>query len=126
MRQKWYEFEEETQAYDSDVIIGNYRGELSNAYFWSLASIFPRSIVDVDHCAITGEKNLSEYVVAKSLQEFEAVTCKLKAANGSNLVNHIGGYSIGRRAEPGDPRWEDFAIYDPYTKYDSRMGTKWG
>lgn len=125
MRQKWYEFEEETAALDSDVILGDYRGEFSDAYFWSLSSIFSRKIAEIDHTTIAQEKNLSEYVVAKSLQSLGMKTCKLKSKEGSSLVEHIGGYSIGKRAEPGDPRWEDFAVYDPYTKYSSKHGTKW-
>ncbi len=95
------------------------------SYFWSLASIFPRAIVDLPHAESVGEKNLSEYVVAKSLQQLGMQTCKLKTEEGHNIVNHIGEYSIGKRAEPGDPRYEDFAAYDPETKYSSRHGTKW-
>ena len=124
-RQKWYDFEEETQAYETDITLGKYRGELSEAYFWSLASVFPRAIVDLPHAESVGEKNLSEYVVAKSLQQLGMQTCKLKTEEGHNIVNHIGEYSIGKRAEPGDPRYEDFASYDPETKYSSKHGTKW-
>lgn len=124
-RQKWYPHEQETQALDSDLILGEYRGEFSDAYFWSLASIFPHSVATVDHATVAGEKNLSEYVVAKSMRNFDMMTCKLKAKDGSNIVDHIGGYSVGRRAEPGDPRWEDFSVFDPYTKYDSKIGTRW-
>lgn len=131
-RQKWYDFEEETQALDTDIVMGNnlglsqeYRGEFSDAYFWSLASIFPRAIVDIPHAQLAEEKNLSEYVVAKSLRTLGMKTCKLKTKYGENIVEHIGGYSVGKRAEPGDPRWEDFAAFDPYTKYSSKHGTKW-
>jgi hypothetical protein len=131
-RQKWYDFEQETQALETDIIIDsshnvstNYRAELSDQYFWSLASFFPRAIVDIPHRELVGEKNLSEYVVAKSLQSMNMKTCKLKSETGENLVEHIGGYSVGKRAEPGDPRWEDFAAFDPNTKYNSRDGTRW-
>ena len=124
-RQKWYDFEEETQAYETDITLGKYRGELSEAYFWSLSSVFSRAIVDLPHAESVGEKNLSEYVVAKSLRQLNMQTCKLKTEEGHNIVNHIGEYSIGKRAEPGDPRYEDFASYDPETKYSSRHGTKW-
>lgn len=124
-RQKWYDFEQETQALDSDIILGEYRAELSEAYFWSLSSFFRRDIVDIDHAKNAGEKNLSEYVVAKSLQSLNMKTCKLKSKYGDNIVNHIGEYSIGKRAEPGDPRYEDFASYHPETKYSSKNGTKW-
>ena len=131
-RQKWYDSEEETQLLETDIIINErqnvsveYRAELSDQYFWSLASFFPRAIVDIPHCMLTSEKNLSEYVVAASLKQTGMKTCKLKDAEGKNLVTHIGEYSIGKRAEPGDPRYEDFAIYNPETKYSSRHGTKW-
>ena len=124
-RQKWYEYEEETQALEDDIILGNYRGELSEAYFWSLSSIFRRDLVDINHTDIVGEKNLSEYVVAKSLQSLGMKTCKLKSFDGSNIVNHIGDYSVGKRAEPGDPRYDDFKMYDPETKYSSKNGRKW-
>ena len=131
-RQKWYDHEEETQALETDIIFDSrhnvsleYRAELSDAYFWSLASFFPRAMVDVPHREMTGEKNLSEHVVAVSLRQMGLKTCKLKSAEGHNLVTHIGDYSIGKRAEPGDPRYEDFAAFEPETKYSSRHGTKW-
>lgn len=131
-RQKWYDFEEETQAYETDIIINDkqnvseeYRAELSDQYFWSLASLFPRAIVDIPHRELTGEKNLSEHVVAMSLRQMGMKTCKLKNSEGKNLVTHIGEYSIGKRAEPGDPRYEDFAAFEAETKYSSRHGTKW-
>jgi hypothetical protein len=124
-RQKWYDFEEETKALETDVILEKYRAELSDAYFWSLSSVFSRSMTDIPHAKNIGEKNLSEYVVAKSLQKLGMKTCKLKNSNGTNMVNHIGEYSIGSRAEPGDPRYEDFAAYERGTKYSSKHGTKW-
>lgn len=131
-RQKWYDFEEETQALETDIILdksqllsAEYRAELSDQYFWSLASFFPRAIADLPHRSLWGEKNLSEFVVAKSLRQLDMKTCKLKSAEGNSLVNHIGEYSIGKRAEPGDPRYEDFAAYDPETKYSSRHGYQW-
>ena len=131
-RQKWYDFEEETQPLESDIILDKaqnlstqYRVELSDQYFWSLASFFPRSMADIPHREMTGEKNLSEYVVAAALKQMEMKTCKLKSSEGKNLVTHIGEYSIGKRAEPGDPRYEDFAVFDPETKYSSRHGYKW-
>lgn len=131
-RQKWYDFEEETQSLETDVIFDKnqnvsveYRAELSDQYFWSLASFFPRAIVDIPHQTMTGEKNLSEYVVAASLRQTGMKTCKLKNSEGKNLVTHIGEYSIGKRAEPGDPRYDDFASFDPETKYSSRHGHRW-
>lgn len=131
-RQKWYDFEEETQALETDIIIDSnqnvsteYRLELSYQYFWSLASFFPRAIADIPHREIIGEKNLSEYVVAASLRQAGMKTCKLKNSDGSNIVTHIGEYSIGKRAEPGDPRYQDFAAFHPEKKYSSRHGTKW-
>lgn len=131
-RQKWYDFEEETQALETDIIFDknqnvsvDYRAELSDQYFWSLASFFPRAIVDLPSRELTGEKNLSEYVVAAAMRQMQLKTCKLKNAEGKNLVTHIGEYSIGKRAEPGDPRYEDFAAFEPETKYSSRYGTKW-
>lgn len=124
-RQKWYDFEEETGPKIDDRCWENYTMELSDQYFWSLASFFPRSVVDYPHTENVGEKNLSEYVVAASFRNYNMVTCKLKTAAGKNLVTHIGDYSIGKRAEPGDPRYEDFSAFEPETKYSSRHGTKW-
>lgn len=124
-RQKWYDHEEETQAKIDDYSFDGYTGELSDAYFWSLASFFKREIVDIPHTEKVGEKNLSEYVVAASLRQDGMKTCKLKTRQGTNLVTHIGAYSVGKRAEPGDPRWEDFAAFHPETKYCSKRGSKW-
>lgn len=131
-RQKWYDFEEETQALETDIIFNSshslsteYRVELSEAYFWSLASFFPRAIADIPHREVVGEKNLSEYVVAASLKQMNMKTCKLKSSEGHNIVNHIGEYSVGKRAEPGDPRYEDFAAFHPEKKYSSRHGNLW-
>jgi hypothetical protein len=124
-RQKWYDFEEDIGPLDTDVIIDKYRAEHSEQYFWSLASFFRRDIVNIPHRENTGEQNLSEYVVALSLKKLGMKTCKLKSSTGMNLVNHIGEYSIGKRAEPGDPRYEDFSVYHPEVKYSSKNGTVW-
>ena len=131
-RQKWYDYEEDTQMLETDIIFDEkqnlsteYRAELSDAYFWSLASFFSRGMADIPHREVVGEKNLSEYVVAASLKKLGMKTCKLKNSEGKNLVTHIGEYSIGKRAEPGDPRWEDFAAFEPEKKYSSRHGSKW-
>lgn len=128
-RQKWYDFEEETQALETDVVLKGardtrYLGESSQDYFWSLASLYPRAITEIPYRALT-QHNLSEYVVADCLKQFDLHTCKLKTLEGKNLVTHIGDYSIGKRVEPGDPGWEKFASYHPEKKYDSRNGTEW-
>lgn len=124
-RQKWYDFEEETQSLDTDVIFNNgYRAEINQDYFWSLASFYARQITELPYSVYT-KHNLSEYVVAECLKQFDMHTCKLKSPNGKNLVTHIGEYSIGKRLEPGDPGWEKFAGYHPEKKYDSRNGQEW-
>lgn len=123
-RQKWYEFEEETQALDTDVLLDGYRAELNQDYFWSLASLYSNKMTQYPYKELT-EHNLSEFVVADCLKNYDLYTCKLKSETGENLVTHIGDYSIGKRLEVGDPGWEKFASFDPDKKYDSRYGNEW-
>jgi hypothetical protein len=124
-RQKWYDHEPETQALETDEILSEqYRGEINQEFFWSLASFYARSITNVPYSDYTPH-NLSEFVVAECLKNLDLKTCKLKTNTGENLVTHIGDYSIGKRLEVGDPGWEKFSMYDPDKKYDSRYGNEW-
>jgi len=124
-RQAWYENEVDPVIDPTDIRVGDYYMEYSEDYFWSLASFYPRNVTEFPYHEYT-QHNLSEWVVANVLKNINLKTGKLKNATGPvNMCEHIGGYSIGKRLEPGEPGWEKFHMYDPQKKYNSRNGSLW-
>lgn len=122
-RQPWYEKElQETPTLPSDQFYKDYRFNVRDDFFWSMASLYPawickEPITQVEQC------NLAEYPIMKYMREqYHMKMAILKGTNGENLVEHIGFYSQGKRVLPGEPGWEGFKMYDPSKKYNSKTG----
>lgn len=122
-RNPWYEKElSETPILDSDVVWTDYRYNVRDDFFWSMASLYPtwilkEPIVETEGC------NQSEYSIMKYLREkYDMKMAILKNMDGSNMVEHIGVYSQGKRVLEGEPGWEGFKWFNPDKKYNSKTG----
>jgi len=122
-RNPWYDFELNKPAITwEDKFFREYRYDVRDDYFWTMASLYPswvtkEPVKDVEGC------NLAEYPVMKYFKEQHKMKMAiLKNQDGSNLVEHIGVYSQGKRVLEGEPGWEGFKWFDPNKRYDSKTG----
>ena len=122
-RNPWYDFELNKPAITwEDKFFREYRYDVRNDYFWTMASLYPswvtkEPVKEVEGC------NLAEYPVMKYFKEQRKMKMAiLKNQDGSNLVEHIGVYSQGKRVLEGEPGWEGFKWFDPNKRYDSKTG----
>jgi hypothetical protein len=122
-RNKWYPQElEQPDILDTDLLYKDYRFNERDDYFWTMASLYPgwvtqQPVKNVMNC------NLAEWPVMQYFKNhFNMKMAILKNQDGSNMVNHIGAYSQGKRVEPGEPGWEGFKSFDSEKKYDSKTG----
>ena len=134
-RQKWYPHEDDTKSLDTDWTFLNYRYEKSSLYFSPMASLYSMDRVRFDYSnwykthypdTNLGEINLNEGMLGKLFYESSRMTSgHLKTAGGNKIINHIGEYFVGKRILPNEPGYEQFAMYDPLKKYDSKSGADW-
>ena len=134
-RQKWYPHEEDSKKLDSDWTWSNYRYERSSFYFSPMASLYSMDRVRFDYSnwykikypdTNLSEINLNEGMLGKALyEEFGCVSGHLKTYEGNKFINHIGEYFVGKRILPNEPGYEQFAMYDPLKKYNSKSGADW-
>jgi hypothetical protein len=122
-RNPWYNFElNQPQITWQDKFFREYRYDVRDDYFWTMASLYPawltkEPIVETEGC------NLAEWPVMKYFRENHNMKMAiLKNQDGSNMLEHIGFYSQGKRVEEGEPGWERFKMFDPNKKYDSKTG----
>jgi len=122
-RNPWYEKElDESPILHTDLFWNDYRYNVRDDFFWSMASLYPawlckEPIVETEGC------NLAEYPIMKYFKEKHNLQMAiLKNMDGSNMVEHIGVYSQGKRVLEGEPGWEGFKWFDPNKKYDSKSG----
>jgi hypothetical protein len=122
-RNPWYEYEiDEPKITNKDMFFKNYRYDVRDDFFWSMASLYPawvtrEPIVETEGC------NLAEWPIMKYFREKRNMKMAvLKNQDGSQIVKHIGFYSQGKRVEKDEPGWDMFGMYDPTKKYDSKNG----
>jgi hypothetical protein len=118
-RGPWYPHE---PRYGEGGLPVTYRNlEKSTQYFWSLYSVYPAWVANIDWVGVTGH-NPSESVIATYLYNTQGLSTGIYAPNGLPLVNHLGVYSQGQRAAPGEPGYERFKNL-PTGKYCSKTGS---
>jgi hypothetical protein len=132
-RQPWYFHETESVALASDGIFKNFRYEKGGVLFSPIASLYPIDRAKFNYNqwyqnSYPEEPGLhtakyNEGYIGKALAEnFGMVNALIKNQQGSNLINHIGEWFVGQRVLKTDPGYEQFARYDPETRYYSTTG----
>jgi hypothetical protein len=138
-RQPWYPGESPSEAFPTDMVYGNFRGETKAPYsskFSSMCSLFHANMATLDLRGWLKEKcpdnpntdkmNVNEGIFGNMLEEkYGLLSMHLKNKEGKNLINHIGEYTIGKRVLPWEFGYDNFARYDPALKYNSRNGERW-
>ena len=124
-RQPWYyvELENPTTIEPDDIEFENYRYAKKQAHFWTMASCYPYYISQMPYKQITGY-DPSEGVVMEYLKNYHNLSSAvLKCQDGTNIVNHIGEVTKGKRiSTEGDPSYDFFAWMDPNKNYDAKTG----
>jgi hypothetical protein len=125
-RNAWYDFEFSWPLfYDTDFHYDEYIAQLHDTWFWSLAALYPKWVVDMPIQEAMG-CNLGEGAIMEYFkQKLGMKALILKNKDGSNIVEHIGVYFKGKRASMSDPHWDKFKYMSPDVKYDSRTGDIW-
>lgn len=129
-RQPWYPHEQRSMAMTTDLRLGKFRGEFTDAqvFFTPIASLYPMDRVRFDYRAwykaaypndpIFHTANINEALIGKALLEERRLTSlHLKNVTGGNIISHIGEYTIGRKLLPHEPGFAPWAGMDPETKY---------
>jgi len=135
-RQAWYPYESEPTALDTDIIYKNYRLEKYQYLIFSpMASLYSMDRVRFPYSDWYGQFypntnfnkiNFNEGMIGKALYgSSKLISGHLKSSSGSNLVNHIGDYFVGKRILPDEPHYDQFSHYDPNKKYCSRTGKEY-
>lgn len=121
-RQPWYHFETEPTALDNDIIYKNFRYQKNSCIFSPMASLCRFSTSQIPYRE-TYDFNLNEGMIGKVLtDQYNMLSANVKNYYGKNIVRHIGDWFVGKRVLPGEPGYEQFKIYDPDIKYNSRDG----
>jgi hypothetical protein len=121
-RQSWYFHEQDPEPLHSDINYFGLRLNQGTAQFSPMASLCPGWVLNVDYGKYI-DCNLNEGLIATVLaHEYGAGALTAKSGSGSNLVQHIGEWFIGRRVLPGEPNSEQFARFDPQKRYYSKDG----
>jgi hypothetical protein len=131
-RQSWYPGEKDPVAEDTDIIFKQYRVVKDSAIFSPMASLYSMDKVRFNYSKWYLENypnenyhsiNLNEGMIGKAhLEGQNLLSGRVKNAHGTNMVNHIGDYFVGRRVLPDEPHYEMFAGFDPEKRYNSRNG----
>lgn len=126
-RQPWYFHEVESKIEPEDQSIVTSRG---TQFYYSkniktfpiLFSLYRKSIIEYPFREYW-KFNLNEGMIMVYLEWFHKMySANLKNSQGSNIIEHIGEESTGRRLLEGEPNWEQFAHMDPNKTYTSREG----
>jgi hypothetical protein len=88
-----------------------------------MASVYAIDKVKIDYRQYY-DFNLNEGLIGKVLfDEHQQVSANVKNFHGKNIVEHIGEWFVGRRLLKGEPHYEQFEMYDPDVKYNSKDGS---
>ena len=121
-RQPWYFHEKESRIEEGDIPFSNYWYSKNVKTFPIIFSLYRKSILEYSFREYW-KFNVNEGMVMVYLNFFHQMySGNLKGPNGENLIYHIGEETVGKRLEPGEPNWEQFAHMDPNRVYDSRNG----
>jgi hypothetical protein len=124
-RNPWYKSEfHEPLLTDRDEAHGEYLFTRHQDHFWTMSSLYPASLCShVDNIIAKYNCNLGEGPVMDYMRnELGMHMAILKNPDGTQMVEHIGAYSQGRRVLPGEPGWDKFYMYDPDKRYNSATG----
>lgn len=128
-RQPWYwrELEHPITVEPDDTEIGEYRYAKKQEHFWTMASCYPYYITQLPFKQVTGF-DPSEGVVMEYLRVHHNLSSAvLKCKDGTEIVNHIGEVTKGRRiSAEGDPSYDFFTWMDPNKLYDAKTGRELG
>lgn len=125
-RQNWYPHETDPVCIkDDDKIIGNFRMERENLYFWMMSSLYPAWIAKEPIYELSGFYPSESVIADWMLKKFNKTAGIIKTFNGDIMVNHIGEYFRGTRVAENEPGWDRFRYYDPTVNYDSKTGEIW-
>ena len=125
-RQNWYPHETDPVGIkDDDQIVGNYRMERGNQYFWMMSSLYPAWIAKEPILEETGNYPSEGVIAHWMLVKFNKNVGIIKTLDGNIMVNHIGEYFRGIRVLKNEPGWERFQYFDPNVNYDSKTGEIW-
>jgi len=109
-RQPWYFHEQETKIEEGDIPFGNYWYSKNVKTFPIIFSLYRKSILEYSFREYW-KFNVNEGMVMVYLNFFHQMyAATLKGPNGENLIHHIGEETVGKRIEPGEPNWEQFAL----------------
>jgi hypothetical protein len=122
-RNAWYSYEDPNKLFsDTDVDFGKYKIELNESYFWMMFALYPAWISLIDFKEKTGSCPAEGVVSYHLNKEYKLNTGILKNADGTNIVNHFGDLTKGKRCNENEPGWERFKYADPNKVYNSRTG----
>jgi hypothetical protein len=109
---------------DGDIVFGDYRYVRLNTYFNCMACLYPHWVSTIPYNERQGA-NPSEAVIMhelNSMHNWDIFVAALKQADGTQIVDHIGEVTKGKRVIPSDPGYEAFGWMDPDKRYCSRTG----
>lgn len=106
----------------TDILYKNYYVEKGNPWFWMLMSLYPKWIAEIDFPKETGYCPSEGVLSYHMLNAFKKQSGIVKNLAGTNLVNHFGEVTKGKRVNEGEPGWEGFQHYDPNKQYYSKTG----
>jgi len=134
-RQPWYFSDPAVEAKDTDWTYRKYRYEKNSVIFSPMASLYSIDKARFNYNQWYREHypsenwhdiNFNEGMVGKALYEdTRLISGHLKNEFGNNIVNHIGEYFVGQRVLPNEPHYDQFAMYNPEKKYNSRNGQEY-
>ncbi len=122
-RQPWYFHEKESCVEETDVKIGNFYYNQNVKTFPIIFSLYRKNVIEYAFREYW-KFNVNEGMIMVYLNFFHQMySANLKGSNGEHLIFHIGEETTGKRLEPGEPNWEQFAHMDPNRVYNSRDGS---
>lgn len=122
-RQPWYFHEQPLKVEETDTPIKQYHYSRNTKQFPIIFSFYRKNIVDYSFQEYW-KFTINEGMIMVYLDHFEKMySAILKNSNGSNIIEHIGEESTGKRILPGEPNWEQFEHMHPDKIYSSRDGT---
>lgn len=124
-RNPWYQWEhDEPLLSDNDEKHEQYLFNRNSDYFWTMSSLYPARLCnEVNNIVDTHKCNLGEGPVMDYMRDVLGMHMAiLKNEDGSDMVEHIGTYSQGKRVLPNEPGWDKFKSYDPEKRYNSSTG----
>ena len=121
-RQAWYDHESDPILKADDLIYKNFRYSKNHLIFSPMASLYPLSVTKVPYRKFY-DYNLNEGLIGKVLHdEFQLTSANIRNYYGKNIIKHIGDWFVGKRVLPNEPNYEQFALFDPDIKYNSKNG----